>query len=430
MITVRTLLAYLFGSATAARRVASHPHALWIGFLFVVAAGFAREYDAEDLLHEPWHLAIPLVASLVTSGLLYMLLRAAAGAGTPMEERGGPFTGYPAFLRLYWWTAPLAFVYAIPVERLLDPVDATRANLYLLGLVATWRVVLITRATSATWRAPALWTLMPVMLFADSVAIVALLAAPLPVISMMGGVHLSESEALIRSVADNVLGLGTMTWVIWMVGTVSARRVLRQTRLLSGEPVATSEGPDRRVSWPLLGVTLAGLLVWIPILPHTQPPQQRRRVLEAALVEGRFDDAIELVRGRTLAAYPIGWDLPPRIGYGEREPHVMAVLAAAVELDAPLWFALAYARKVMSYPPIREPVHTQGDFRSREVREHFERFLRALPSYRHARELAADDPETTWNVVEAIYEKEDVPESLQAVLPPHWLGSSEDGSAR
>jgi len=31
---------------------------------------FAREYDGEDLLHEPWHLLLPLVASLATSFIL------------------------------------------------------------------------------------------------------------------------------------------------------------------------------------------------------------------------------------------------------------------------------------------------------------------------------------------------------------------------
>ena len=42
-------------------------------------------------------------------------------------------------------TAPLAWLYAIPYERFLSPVGATRANLWTLGLVAAWRVLLIIR---------------------------------------------------------------------------------------------------------------------------------------------------------------------------------------------------------------------------------------------------------------------------------------------
>ena len=49
MITLRTLFGYLVGHAASIRRVAGHPLSLWIGFAFVVAAGFAREYDGEDL---------------------------------------------------------------------------------------------------------------------------------------------------------------------------------------------------------------------------------------------------------------------------------------------------------------------------------------------------------------------------------------------
>jgi len=47
---------------------------VWVGLLFVISAGFAREYDGESLLHEPWHLLIPLGASLVSSLLLFSLL--------------------------------------------------------------------------------------------------------------------------------------------------------------------------------------------------------------------------------------------------------------------------------------------------------------------------------------------------------------------
>ena len=42
-------------------------------------------------------------------------------------------TTFRSFLNLYWMTAPLAWLYAIPFERFLSPADATTANLALLG---------------------------------------------------------------------------------------------------------------------------------------------------------------------------------------------------------------------------------------------------------------------------------------------------------
>src|SRR5690349_21302235 len=77
-LTFGTLLAYLVGSRKAVLQVANSRTALWLGLLFVLSAGFAREYDGEDLWHEPWHLMLPLVASLGTSFVLYLIVYFAA----------------------------------------------------------------------------------------------------------------------------------------------------------------------------------------------------------------------------------------------------------------------------------------------------------------------------------------------------------------
>lgn len=95
----KTLAQFLIGNREAILRAASCPSALWVGLLFVFAAGIAREYDGEDLLHEPWHLLIPLAASLVSSAVLFLLVRWIAwihGAVQPDLA-----TGYRVFLTLY-----------------------------------------------------------------------------------------------------------------------------------------------------------------------------------------------------------------------------------------------------------------------------------------------------------------------------------------
>src|SRR5687767_5262694 len=137
-MTISTLLKFLVGEREAILTVARTPQAIWIGLLFVLAAGFAREYDGEDLLHEPWHLLIPLGASILSSAILYLLIRAI----TWFRGAPGPslLSGYRSFLALYWMTAPLALFYAIPFERFASAADAMRANLFLLALVAAWRV--------------------------------------------------------------------------------------------------------------------------------------------------------------------------------------------------------------------------------------------------------------------------------------------------
>lgn len=71
---IKTLFGFLFFRKNSIHEVASNPIYLIPGFLFVVAAGFAREYDGESLWDEPFHLAIPLVASTIACFGLTCLL--------------------------------------------------------------------------------------------------------------------------------------------------------------------------------------------------------------------------------------------------------------------------------------------------------------------------------------------------------------------
>jgi hypothetical protein len=53
---VRTIFLYLIGNRQAILDIAADRRWLGIGALFVLSAGLAREYDQEDLVHEPWFL--------------------------------------------------------------------------------------------------------------------------------------------------------------------------------------------------------------------------------------------------------------------------------------------------------------------------------------------------------------------------------------
>src|SRR5262245_18201075 len=97
---IGTLLRYLIGDRQAILAIAGSRHSLWIGFLFVLSAGLAREYDGEDLLHEPWYAVIPLAASLASSLLLFTLAYGlAVGKGESGHEAP---RRYLTFLGLFW----------------------------------------------------------------------------------------------------------------------------------------------------------------------------------------------------------------------------------------------------------------------------------------------------------------------------------------
>ena len=335
-MNISTILRYLIGERNAIREVSRTPGALWIGLLFVLSAGLAREYDGEDLLHAPWHLILPLAVSLVTSFVLFAVLwLVSAGVG----GLGTFASTYRKFLALFWMTGPLAWLYAIPVEQFLSVADATRANLCLLGIVATWRVILMIRVVSVVFDGRIRAATPIVFLFSDTVALVLLGLTPLPVVSLMGGIRLTESEQLISATGFWIGLLGMLSWPIWLIGTLSFYRDLSREQLV----IQPADGLVSKSTWRL---SYASLLVWIPILPFTQPPQQLRYAVERDLTGGRIDRALAVLSDHGRDAFPPHWDPPPRVGYGEDNPPIIDVVEVVLTQEVEPWVSELFVGKL------------------------------------------------------------------------------------
>lgn len=338
-MTLLTLAAYLVGSREAILRLAGCRQAVVLGFVFVIVAGFAREYDGEDLLQQPWHLLIPLGASLVTSAVLYLLVREIAwshGAQVPP-----PLGGYLDFLGLYWLTAPLALVYAIPVERLMSAADATRANLWLLGLVALWRVMLMTRVVSVLYGIGFFTALFVVMLFADTVAVILLAMTDLPIVAIMGGIRLSESESALYSTVMLLRVLTVISWPVWLIGAGVA--VFRQQPKLEYQPAA--HPPYPRVAGHVWAVAVGLVAMWALVLPQTQPEQQLRRQVERDLQGGRIREGLVAMSAHEPGDFPPHWDPPPRVAYRQTTPDITEVMEQLDKLAAKPWVRAVYVEK-------------------------------------------------------------------------------------
>src|SRR4051812_17654529 len=84
----------------------------------------------------------PLVFSFFSGSFLYgLLIRGFAKSHLSPENRNE--TRWATFMALFWLTAPIAWLYALPVERVLDPYRAAQANIALLSIVSLWRVLLM-----------------------------------------------------------------------------------------------------------------------------------------------------------------------------------------------------------------------------------------------------------------------------------------------
>ncbi len=320
-VSATTILRYLFGDKQAIQSLLECPRALWLGLIFVISAGFAREYDAESLWHEPWYLLIPVGASLVTSFLLYALLY---GAAVSNGANGRGFWElYPDFLTLYWMTAPLAWLYAIPVERFLSPYDAAVTNYWFLAIVAIWRVLLISRAASCMFSAPFGLVLCLVLLFADTIVLVASFTMPRPVFQVMGGVRLNALEQLNASVAGMSCCFSVLLWPILFAVATGSFSASRSSWSTPDKPPLQRK--VHRSSWIVGALSIA---IWAAIIPFTQPQQFLRYRVERELIHGDLPHGLAMMSEHQRDEFPPNWLPPPRWGERITQPDLGEVLTA------------------------------------------------------------------------------------------------------
>ncbi len=336
-MTLATIPKFLVGNRQAIHDIARSRSSIPVGLMLVLSAGFAREYDAEYLVKEPWHVVISLAASLIAS-FLFFAMTYGIGKRRGIKESAF-FSAYWPFLALFWMTAPLAWLYAIPFERLWDPIDATSANLWTLKLVSLWRVALMTRVV-AVFFGCSLWAaLFCVMLVADSVMLTALAVAPLPVIQLMGGIRLSDTAAIVASTAFTMQFFGTISMLAWIIGVlVVVGKKEPPWALMSLSPRAPAKPAT-------LCIAMCTVLVWFIVLPYTQAEQRARYDAEQLLLAGQVPEGLALMSRSSRSAYPPLWDPPPRPDFRVYKPKLTDVMLSIIDEPPADWVAQVYGEK-------------------------------------------------------------------------------------
>lgn len=394
-----TLLLYLVGNRRAILDVARSPWSVLIGVLFVLSAGLAREYDGEYLLLEPWHALRPLGASLASGTLLFIIVHVAAiirGDSAGANERPPLHRAYLSWMGLFWMTAPMAWLYAIPYERWMTPEAAISCNLWTLALVAAWRVILMTRVVTVVYGVSPVPAFFLVMLFADAVVIAVMGLAPLPVIDVMGGVRGPAREQLLGAVALNTGLLAVLSAPIWILGSLISLVGFRPTW-----PVVTHPKPSR--SRGLLIVACASIVAFAPLLVWAQPAQALRHRVEGLLLSGRIAEGLTAMSAHPHEDFPPDYNPPPRLGYREIEPPMDEVRAAMRERWPAEWVAELYLYKTRREigrlyfaDPTENPIadfflDTESDWaldRANDMRDEFEFLLDFDPSLPEANHKA------------------------------------------
>lgn len=341
-----TLPAFLVGNRDAIRAIAAAPHAPLVGLILVASAALARNYRTRWLYREPWPLFIPFIASTGVAVSLFAVLYVRIALHDGALPPASPL--FLSFLGVYWCTAPLAWLYALPFERLFAPDEAVLARLRMLGVVATWRVLLMSRAVSVLTDCGPLDALALVMLVAGAVAITLLSrtrisrAASTPSLGdAMAGVpgYSPASRRPGQYVREVVLVLGWLSMPLWLVGAA-----LAAPRSQTWREVLNMHGAVSPFTWLFAS---SSVVCWLTILPFAQLAQRRRWHVEAAYRAADASSVITTLSARAPIDYPPGWTPPPVSEFRE-PPTLLSLVECAMSPTAAPWVRDVYLEKFRS----------------------------------------------------------------------------------
>lgn len=323
-------LGYLFGRRQAIETIARSRAALPTGIILVLLTSIARNYDQTWLLENPlrW-LFGSLLFSVVSGSVLYAFAWCGMLWRSGERENPGPGSagGWACFMGLFWLTAPIAWLYAIPVERFLGDVDAARANVALLAAVSLWRVLLMARVFQVLARAPFLMALFWVLVVASAETLVVFFfggGIAKAVMAGMGGMRNSPAEeVLLRAMGTAFNG----ALLVFLISLFCA--LFWPGRL----PLASLPVPQPgRLPWKFL---LAAAVFWIAVAILPQRELARTVAYQRLIEAGEHRKALEYLNARKPEDFAPARSLPPLPYERSLFEQLPSLIAASTEQDVP-----------------------------------------------------------------------------------------------
>lgn len=354
-LALTTIAGFLIGRADAIRCVASSSAAIWTGIALTLLTAFPRNYDQTYIAERPflWFFG-SLLFSLV-SGTWVFLVSYGLGARHTMTDANGKrpplWSGWPGFMGVFWMTAPVAWIYAVPVERILDGLAAARTNLVLLAIVALWRVLLMARVFQVLCKAPFARTLLWVLLaaFVEIVVITFFGSAfGKALMASMGGMRNSPEEDLL---IHAMLFAATVSfWGVPVVALILG--VWRWGGAAEEWPVVSRA----RVNWKLIAAAGA---VWIAIAIPAQLELRHNHRVEQLVEAGEMRAAIDYMNTREPGDFAPARPLPPKLFEWDTVPQALR-LASQVTAGDREWVRL-HARHCLETAAGHLAIHYGGD---------------------------------------------------------------------
>ena len=306
-ISASVILGFLLGQRSSIQRLLNSPNILWYATFLVFTAAVAREYDAVSLADRPWDLLGPFAASILLCTLIFVLVNIClAMAKRPSNKL---LADYKTFLSGYWLTAPLAWLYAVPIEIMADEVTSLRFNLTALSIVSIWRVLLFSRVLSIIYALPFLYALAWVLVPCMAIAFYFLVSAILPMVSIMGGIRMTQTQAILFAYQNSVLAIIFYSAVPVIIVCLYGIVRIRKTAKAANEKNQSAPQELKRTVWL---VPIAALLALAGGAGFFQPRLWQAERIDGMLRQGEFAAAIEKLESSNRKDFPETWDPPPQ----------------------------------------------------------------------------------------------------------------------
>lgn len=329
MLTGGTIFRYLFGHVEAIKAVAASRASIWTGIILVFLTSIARNYDQTHINEDPikW-LFGALLFSLVSGSWLFLVsycifVRREMGD----EDKKSVWLHWPQFMGLFWMTAPVAWLYAIPVERFMESVPAAKANVVLLQIVSLWRVLLMARVLQVTCKAPfsrtLLWVLFPA---AVEVLLVFLFGGYLAqsIMRGMGGLRNSPAEDVVLNAMGNAFGVS-----FWSAPVLLLIAFFWRTKE-DAQPLPMV------VKTPIpMGFLVVATTFWVALAIPNQKQVWLNAQADVLLKEERFPELLAYLSAHERKDFAPSRSLPPKMYERESFTAMPKLLAAMDGKEAP-----------------------------------------------------------------------------------------------
>ena len=297
MITPKTIASFLIGKRDAIEQIATSKGAFFLAALFIVSAGLARNYDHHVLVREPLWVFGPFAMTFFSSFFIFAFVKALGGLRLSALKRiPTPCSNFFPFLRCFAMTAPLAWLYGIPVEQFTTALVATQFNFAVLLIVSFWRLILMMRVIVVLFNFTPLRAFCLISIPASIEMFFATLSKSFDIVGIMGGMKLTTAEQFLYEATRTVTAGSFFLFIAACLLIFFSKR---------GDIQALgSAGNSSKISRPTWISAILIIALWL--LASIEPQQRLQNLahFQGLIKQGKYKDAQVFTESLTKTDFP------------------------------------------------------------------------------------------------------------------------------